>query len=488
MEKRKYTLVLIITLLLVAGFLATSLASYYVSRSSLREQIIRTELPLTSDTIYSEIQRDLLSPIFISSLMANDTFVRDWVTKGEQDETRMIRYLEQIQKQYKTFTSFFVSENTRIYYHSDGILKKVKMSEERDRWYFRVREMRSDYEINVDPDLANADSMTIFVNYRVVDEHGQLIGVTGVGLTVSAVKELIETYQSNYDRNIYFVDKKGVIQIQGSGSDKTATRIQEIEGLAPLALDILSESEKNFRYHKNGGLVHLNTRYIPEFDWYLLVEQAENTITRPILKALMVNLGICALITVVVLALTFLTISSYQKRLEQMATVDKLTGIYNRQAFDIIIRQALKDVKRRKHELSVILFDIDHFKEVNDTFGHLAGDAVLQHVVNLSKQLIRDSDILCRWGGEEFLVLLDSCSIDDAYRISETIREAVEDTPATYEDQEIKVTISNGVAQYHFPEHEDSLLSRVDQCLYQAKQNGRNRSEKDDSKQPGAVS
>ena len=83
MEKRKYTLVLTITLLLVAGFLATSLASYYVSRSSLREQIIRTELPLTSDTIYSEIQRDLLSPIFISSLMANDTFVRDWVTKGE---------------------------------------------------------------------------------------------------------------------------------------------------------------------------------------------------------------------------------------------------------------------------------------------------------------------------------------------------------------------------------------------------------------------
>ncbi|MBU1194884.1 MAG: sensor domain-containing diguanylate cyclase [Proteobacteria bacterium] len=479
MEKRKYTLVLIVTLLLIAGFLATSLASYYVSRSSLRDQIILTELPLTSDTIYSEIQRDLLSPVFISSLMANDTFVRDWVTKGEQDETRMIRYLEQIQKQYKTFTSFFVSENTRIYYHSDGILKKVKMNEERDRWYFRVRNMQPDYEINVDPDLANADSMTIFVNYRVNDDQRRFIGVTGVGLTVSAVKDLIETYQNNYNRNIYFVDKNGVIQIQGSGSDKTAARIQEIEGLAPLASDILSEPEKNFRYYKNGGVVHLNTRYIPEFNWYLLVEQGENTITRPILKALMVNLGICALITAVVLTLTFMTISSYQKRLEQMATIDKLTGIYNRQAFDIIIRQALKDIKRQKHEMSVILFDIDHFKKVNDTYGHLAGDAVLQHVIDLSKKFIRDSDILCRWGGEEFLVLLDSCSIDNAYRISETLREAIENTPATYEGKSIRVTISNGVVQYHFPENEDSLLSRADQCLYQAKQNGRNRSEKD---------
>jgi hypothetical protein len=107
MEQRKNKLVLIVSLLLITGFAVTSLASYFVSRSSLRSQIIKKELPLTSDTIYSEIQRDLLRPIFISSLMANDTFLRDWVIQGEKDETQIIRYLREIQNNYNTFTSLF---------------------------------------------------------------------------------------------------------------------------------------------------------------------------------------------------------------------------------------------------------------------------------------------------------------------------------------------------------------------------------------------
>ena len=207
MKQKWNNLILIVSLLLITGFLTTSLASYYVSLASLRSQITKKELPLTSDNIYSEIQKDLLSPIFISSLMANDIFLRDWIINGENDITQIIRYLKEIQDKYNTFTSFFVSEQTKTYYHADGILKKVKAEEERDRWYFRVKSMKSDYEINVDPDMANKDSMTIFINYRVRDYQNNFIGTTGVGLKVNAVKDLIKKYQESYGRNIYFVDK-----------------------------------------------------------------------------------------------------------------------------------------------------------------------------------------------------------------------------------------------------------------------------------------
>ena len=214
MEQRKNKLILIVSLLLITGFLATSLASYFASRSSLRSQITKKELPLTSDTIYSEIQRDLLRPIFISSLMANDTFLRDWVIQGEKDEEQIVRYLRAIHNNYNTFTSFFVSEQTKTYYQAKGILKKVSQNQARDDWYFRVRSMKPDYEINVDPDMANRDSMTIFINYRVFDYDKNFIGATGVGLKVCAVKDLIKKYQKSFDRNIYFIDKKGTITLQ----------------------------------------------------------------------------------------------------------------------------------------------------------------------------------------------------------------------------------------------------------------------------------
>lgn len=104
---RKYSFMSVLAVLLVVGFLFTSIISYFVAKKSLSEQIAGSTLPLTSDNIYSEIQQDLLRPIFISSLMAHDTFVRDWVLGGETDSDKMTRFLSEIQKRYGTVTSFF---------------------------------------------------------------------------------------------------------------------------------------------------------------------------------------------------------------------------------------------------------------------------------------------------------------------------------------------------------------------------------------------
>lgn len=158
MHNRKLRFVAILTILLGAGFITTCFISYYVAHDSISSQIAETTLPLTSDNIYSEIQRDLLRPIFISSLMAQDTFVRDWTLAGEQDERAIIRYLKEIQKRYGTVTSFFVSDKTRKYYHSTGVLKKVSESDPQDAWYFRVQKMHDDYEVNVDTDTADRNS------------------------------------------------------------------------------------------------------------------------------------------------------------------------------------------------------------------------------------------------------------------------------------------------------------------------------------------
>lgn len=317
----KVKLLPVISILLIAGFLATSLASYFVSRASLRSRITRNDLPLTSDNIYSEIQRDLLRPIFISSLMAADTFLRDWVIQGEQEINQVNRYLKEIKEKYGTLTSFFVSERSKNYYYAGGLLKQVSETDERDIWYFRVRDMKTDYEINIDPDMANKDTMTIFINYRVYDYDGNYIGATGVGLAVSAVKSLIEDYQKRYSRSIYFVDKKGDVKISGTQFPETVTNISQVSALAPLLEQIVSKKENYFKYQHKGRTIHMNTRFIEEFHLYLIVEQAEGTELKNIITTLMINLTICGVITIVILILTGMTVKAYQKR------IDTLRGI-----------------------------------------------------------------------------------------------------------------------------------------------------------------
>ena len=319
--KENKKLITIISFVLIIGFVITSLASYFVSLKSVRSEITLNELPLTSDNIYSEIQRDLFRPVFISSLMASDTFLRDWVISGEKNEQNITKYLREIKEKYNTFTCFFVSETTRDYYYTDGILKKISSTEERDKWYFRVRQMKDDYEINVDPDMANKDMMTIFVNYRMYDYNGNYIGATGVGLTVNSVKMMIEEYQKKYNRSIYFVDKKGDVKLSGSNFSKSITNIFTSQSHSHYADEIFLNPEGSFNYRDGNGMIHVNTRYISEFGWYLIVEQAEEAAIRHIFTTLMINLGICIFVTMIVLVMVSLSIKSYQNR------IDTLRGI-----------------------------------------------------------------------------------------------------------------------------------------------------------------
>jgi diguanylate cyclase (GGDEF)-like protein len=109
-------------------------------------------------------------------------------------------------------------------------------------------------------------------------------------------------------------------------------------------------------------------------------------------------------------------------------------------------------------------------------YGHSAGDAVLGNVMKIAAGCLRSSDVISRWGGEEFLILLKQCDINKAFNIAEKIRIAVDKSPTLYEGREISATISLGVAQYRNMESEESLFSRVDKALYEAKNQGRNRS------------
>ncbi|MDX5627218.1 MULTISPECIES: sensor domain-containing diguanylate cyclase [unclassified Brenneria] len=473
--------IIIFAVMLLTAFLIISWTSYEVAKKSLEEEIKEHTLPLTSDNVYSEIQQDLLKPIFISSLMAHDTFVRDWVLADERDSQAMIRYLKEIDRRFDTLFSFFASDKTKRFYDPQRVHHTISAQSLDDRWFFQARNLSDDtpYFIDVRVDPEDRTHLDIFINHKVLDYDGDFIGVTGIGIPIERVKLLIEKYEQRYNRTIYFIDKTGNVALHGKTYDR-ALKIQQQPGLATLATSILTVPGGAYEYHAQDTQIFLNTRLIPEFGWYLMVEQTSHPSERRLFATLMKNLGVSIAVSTLFLFLLWLTIGGYQRRLELMATTDKLTGIMNRQAFDYAFER-LSGKRQAKHQpIAIVLLDIDHFKIVNDRYGHGAGDLVLQKIAQILQQSIRNSDRICRWGGEEFVVLLDNCDIDNALTRAETLRHDVEAMVVPFRNETIQVTISCGVAEYRAKETLDALINRADIALYQAKQQGRNRVIKSD--------
>jgi len=167
-----------------------------------------------------------------------------------------------------------------------------------------------------------------------------------------------------------------------------------------------------------------------------------------------------------------------KEELERLANFDSLTGLYNRQAILDKLRELINLAKRYKEDFSLSMLDIDHFKRVNDRYGHLTGDEVLEKIAALIRRNIRDTDIAGRYGGEEFIIILPQTDLSSAMVVAERIRNIIEDAEMKDSAGDVFViTVSQGLSSWEQGEDAYSLISRADEALYKAKENGRNRVE-----------
>ena len=162
--------------------------------------------------------------------------------------------------------------------------------------------------------------------------------------------------------------------------------------------------------------------------------------------------------------------------MQKLARTDALTGLFNRRYFFEIAEKEFAESIRYGRPLSVIILDLDLFKEINDTYGHLVGDQALIHIGELLLKAIRTPDTAARYGGEEFVVLLPETESSQAMLFAERLRKLVDDSPTQNGNDSISLTASFGVAGYQTKDGEtfDQLISKADQALYMAKGNGRN--------------
>lgn len=186
--------------------------------------------------------------------------------------------------------------------------------------------------------------------------------------------------------------------------------------------------------------------------------------------------GICLIVyDVTEQAVNHLAFEAANEQLAIISQTDGLTGLLNRKTWEDHFEKEFERLRRYEEDASVIIFDIDHFKKVNDGYGHPAGDEVIRQTARIVESCLRKTDIAGRYGGEEYIIFLPHTSAEDSIELAERIRTAIESTPAYYEKQEMNYTVSLGISGY-VPSlaSPTAWIDTADQALYQSKQGGRN--------------
>ena len=475
----RYGLLFWLTLLLGLGFVGGSGVNYMITKASVHREIVQNDLPLTMNNIYSDISSELTRPILVASSMAADTFLQDWVLNGEQDEEKVRKYLLEIKEKYDFFSTFFISSYTQRYYHYTGVHKVISPGDSHDVWYYRFIGSEKEYDLDVDTDEASTNVLTVFINFRLEDDDGNLLGVTGVGLKMDNLAAIVGQYRERFGRNVFLTDSEGLVQIHPDMSLIEQATIADITRMPDVSKQLAAITQKpvHFAYERDGDTIIINGRYIENMRWLLFVEQNETETLRDARANFLRAVAIGLITSGIVVLLTLLTINRYQRLLEKLAVSDELTGCSNRRKLEEEYSRFVARSSRSGKPFTLILMDLDGFKEVNDTMGHLAGDKVLQTIGTLLTGITRPTDELARWGGDEFALLTESTG-EDARIMAERIRQAVEtiawDTTREHDPRK-KLSISLGIATFQDKETFAAMLNRADKALYHCKELGGNR-------------
>jgi diguanylate cyclase (GGDEF)-like protein len=251
--------------------------------------------------------------------------------------------------------------------------------------------------------------------------------------------------------------------------------------------DAIKHSDRGFYTASDGQPSYFVVQAISHTPWRLVMavptSQLFATISGHTFLFQWAMFGIYALLVIFAAELFYRFIQSRNQlqaltqELDLVSRLDPLTGIYNRRHLDDTIGNTVSTVKRHNQSLALVIADVDHFKRVNDTYGHDAGDTVLVEVTSRMMKTLRSGDLLGRWGGEEFLIVLPMTTVEGARLAAERMREIVAATPITLEDgQQLNITASFGCAAMRGEDADpDALIRRADAALYEAKEGGRNR-------------
>ncbi|MCC2617124.1 sensor domain-containing diguanylate cyclase [Aestuariibacter halophilus] len=447
--------IVVIAIITLAHF---SVSKIVAEQSRIHQQSLSPALSL--------ITEHLMKPLHVSQTLSKSKELQALMEADTIDATAVHETLQRLEKEFG-FLFFIASEPARRQYNSDG--SEHALVEGKVNWYFKYK----DKPENAVADIGKWEDTHFYIDLKIYDDQERFLGFFGTGKSLRSFLDLFAQYKQQYGYDFIFVDADKNITLS-SDPDLVAAN-SKFHHLADLAwyreaMENGETSVNNRLIEKDGKDFLVAEINIQPFDWtmYLLspLSERQTALSRTFIFSI-----ISLLVVIFALFMLIYNLLYYFKRdMQRNVQIDPLTKLPNRNKVELRYAE-LVDQKR---PIAVILLDIDHFKAVNDTHGHNAGDHVLRQVASMLDSQLREEDIIGRWGGEEFVILLPDTTPEQAYEVAQKLRLRLANMTASTGSLALQITASFGVSYTEGDRPLVEVLARADDALYQAKRDGRN--------------
>ena len=471
------TAVFIITILII---IATSFFTFkeIFTRSTQQQQ--EAILPL-----FSLITSEIIRPITVSKYMASDPFLLDYIQQDKINNGVVFNYITSISKQFDSL-SFIAMEKHQLLFDSNK--KVVPLTRKDSEWYYRLKEIQN----NEFTDIGDSENPHLFFDVKMFNDQKEFLGFIGLAVDLDHFAKKFKKFENNFGFEVYFVDESGHITLSSSNIMKTVshhrrenlTNINELEWYQNYQKSSNKSdahtSDENIESTTNNSLFNfaedeLIISQIPlkELNWRVFIVAPPITKQSAYWQLFIQKLVFFLFISFALYYVFILCVKNFRTSLVQDSKTDYLTQLPNRD----FIHWKYSQLSEEHSHVSVVLADIDNFKDLNDTYGHLFGDDVLKVIAKQLGKNLRNFDLVGRWGGEEFIFIFPDTTAKQAQEIVERIRLKIAKIPFTTSStsKKFNVTVSFGVCNSDLANVElEDILAKADKALYNAKANGRN--------------
>jgi diguanylate cyclase (GGDEF)-like protein len=427
--------------------------------------------------LFSLVTSEIIRPLNVANFMANNQFIIDYANSDDIEKEYLISYLKKISNSYHML-AFIALEKHDLMVDSNA--KETMLSSKDAEWFHRLKVLPG----NKFTDIGNAADPHLYFDNRILTKDGEFLGFTGVGIDLNYFASKFQEYSERFGFELYFVDNNNIVTLSSNSIMKTEShhRKNAIAKLSDLPWhQSLTQSNKvdinlssEVMYTTETGIL-VSQMPIQELGWRMFIVSPPASDQNEYWEIFIGRFVIFFLISFIFYLVLLNIIGYFKSRLVQDSETDYLTQLPNRSH----IHWRFDDIAQTNNSLCVVLADIDNFKQINDTYGHLVGDDVLRVISEQLSQTLRQIDVIGRWGGEEFIMLLPDTTAKQAQTIVERLRKNIAKIsfPISTTSGSFSTTISFGICELPLQNKTiKDYISGADKALYEAKNNGRNQS------------
>jgi diguanylate cyclase (GGDEF)-like protein len=364
-------------------------------------------------------------------------------------------------------TMYPYTPSSKYIWHKENILKPV--------WQYALPQNNPKKELFITPLYLDGAGKGLMVTMgKPIYKGDTFRGTLDIDITVKTLSQFLDRHNQNDGVYVLVNDKEQIVAASGVDAFKT----DKIFNFSDLIFPEVSHVK-----HEKSSIFELSSHYtyvdgVDHTSWKLYYYK--DKISMYLYTFLYLIFIFYILRLLFKLKRIMRSLETSHKKLEILAAIDPMTELYNKRSFDELSLQIFKKSQKNNLDFSLIILDIDNFKSINDTYGHPVGDIVIVHIAQLLKELLRKNDIICRYGGEEFIVLLPETTVDNSINIAQELCESIALSEVIIgDDMRISYTASLGVSCFNSDVDNEVLdvISRADKALYNAKNMGKNRVE-----------